>query len=75
MYEGVSEGHYQRTEVNVLTDKGENLRAFTYVAGPNFLCEEGLPSDEYLSMILSGARYHQLPEAYIQTIECCFQGL
>jgi hypothetical protein len=67
--EGVPTGDYAREPVVVITDSGEQVTAQTYIAGPDFICPEGLPSQEYLQKIVTGARYHHLPEDYIQRIE------
>lgn len=68
-FEGVPIGHYQRVSVEVKNDFGESFSAITYVAGEDFVCAPGKPKEEYLEKILSGARHHQLPEAYINAIE------
>jgi gamma-glutamylcyclotransferase len=67
--EGVASGHYERIRVTVETDTGEKVDAITYVAGEDFICEPGKPSDQYLGTIISGARHHALPEEYVRTIE------
>jgi AIG2-like family len=68
-YEGVASGHYERIQVVVEKDTGETAQAITYIAGEDFVCEPGKPSDEYLGKIVSGARHHALPEEYIRMIE------
>jgi gamma-glutamylcyclotransferase len=68
-YEGVASGHYERIPVTVAMDTGEAAQAITYVAGEDFICEPGKPSDEYLGKIISGARHHALPEEYVRMIE------
>jgi gamma-glutamylcyclotransferase len=68
-YEGVASGHYERIQVAVEKDTGETAQAITYVAGEDFVCEPGKPSDEYLDKIVSGARHHALPEEYVRMIE------
>jgi len=68
-HEGVSGGHYERLAVQVVTEQGEQGEAVTYVAGDKFVCPEGIPSDNYLTRIVSGARQHRLPEDYIRQIE------
>ncbi len=62
-YEGVAGGHYDHIEVRLLTDDDQELSAVTYVAGPNFVCAEGRPSEEYLGLIICGARQHGLPDS------------
>jgi gamma-glutamylcyclotransferase (GGCT)/AIG2-like uncharacterized protein YtfP len=68
-YEGVASGHYERIQVVVEKDTGETAQAITYVAGEDFVCEPGKPTDEYLGKIVSGARHHALPEEYVKMIE------
>lgn len=67
-YEGVAGGHYRRETVQVVAEDGTLIQAVTYVAGSQYLGPEGSPPDWYLEHILQGARYHQIPEEYIQTI-------
>ena len=68
-HEGVSGGHYRHEDVEVVTDAGEVLRALTYVAGDDHVCEECRPRADYLDKILDGAHHHQLPEDYIEMLE------
>ena len=68
-YEGVLGGHYRHEDVEVLTDTGEVLPALTYVAGDGHECEERVPESAYLNKILDGARYHQLPDDYIEMLK------
>jgi len=69
IYERVGGGDYIRTNVEVLTCSGEHLPAVTYMAGPKYVCAEGVPSRDYLERILRGAREHGLPEPYISQLE------
>ncbi len=73
-YEGVATGHYQRLPVEVATRSGEPIQAVAYVAGAAFVVEGARPSDEYLRLILDGARHHGLPEDYIRSIEAEARG-
>jgi len=68
-YEGVLGGHYRHEDVEVVTEAGEALRALTYVAGDDYVCEECRPPQDYLRMVLVGARQHGLPGSYIEMIE------
>lgn len=68
-YEGVSSGHYERVLVVVTNDSGQSIEAIAYIAGEDFLCDPGKPKAVYLKKIVTGARYHELPEAYIKSIE------
>jgi gamma-glutamylcyclotransferase len=73
-YEGVSGGDYRHQHVGVVTDEGEALHALTYVAGDDYVCEEGRPRADYLDAILDGARHHGLPEDYVASIEALGGG-
>jgi hypothetical protein len=73
-YEGVATGHYRPISVQVITRTGEAISATTYVAGRGFLVEGARPSEDYLHLILDGARYRKLPEDYIRTIEAEARG-
>ncbi len=69
IHEGVALGHYRRQAVQVQPGAGESLlAAFTYVAGPDFVCDEALPDPDYLGFIVDGARHHGLPQAYIEAL-------
>jgi gamma-glutamylcyclotransferase len=67
-YEGTAIGCYRRDCVEVETENGERLNAETYIGGKGFVAEEGLPSDAYLKLILTGAAEHSLPEQYIRSV-------
>jgi gamma-glutamylcyclotransferase (GGCT)/AIG2-like uncharacterized protein YtfP len=60
---------YERQIVQVTTETGEQVSAETYVADSKHLCDEGRPTEEYLSLILEGARHHGLPEDHVLAIE------
>lgn len=66
--EGVASGHYVPKTVSVHGPDDEQFQCMTYVAGPKFICEDGVPSDEYLNHLLVGARDHDLPTWYIDDI-------
>lgn len=66
-YEGVSGGHYVRAKV-VVEAADRQLECDTYIAGSMHICEEGVPSKEYLNHILTGARDHDLPVWYLEDI-------
>jgi len=68
-YEGVAGGHYKHAKVSVIADGSRTLHALTYVAGSGFVVQERQPSEAYLQTILSGARYHHLPEEYVRALE------
>ena len=67
--EGVAVGMYHRQKVEVTGPKGQKHAAVAYVAGADYICPEGSPSEEYLGRILRGARQHGLPNAYLQALE------
>jgi 5'(3')-deoxyribonucleotidase/gamma-glutamylcyclotransferase (GGCT)/AIG2-like uncharacterized protein YtfP len=73
-YEGVTGGHYRRETVEVITDDGRRLEALTYVAGEDHLCDERLPTDDYLRLLLDGASQHHLPEDYTRRIGALGRG-
>jgi cation transport regulator ChaC len=61
-------GHgYDRTEVAVQTDRGEQ-RAIAYVGNPSFLDERCRPTRRYLNIILRGATAAGLDPAYIEAL-------
>jgi hypothetical protein len=61
-------GHgYDRTEVAVHTDRGEQ-RAVAYVGIPSFLDERCRPTRRYLNIILRGATGAGLDPAYIESL-------
>lgn len=72
--EGVEGGHYTREPVEVITESGNTVLAVAYVAGPDHICEDGRPSDRYLSLILDGARQHGLPKEYVRRIQMLGRG-
>ena len=60
---------YDRARVVVTAENGEQVVAFTYIAEPAHRASGGRPSAEYLLRIVTGARQHGLPDAYISEIE------
>lgn len=68
IYEGVEKGFYRRIGVEVETTMGERIKAEAYIGGENFVGSEGLPSDDYLQTILTGAAEQKLPQEYIRLI-------
>lgn len=67
---------YHRKLVCVRGDGDEEIKAITYistkseVAGQrNFIDDSLGPTKKYLETILQGARYHKLPDAYIEEIK------
>ncbi len=65
--EGVGIG-YEVRELTVTTAGGE-LRAFSYIAQPEFIDDSLRPFDWYRDLVLAGARAHGLPAAQISGIE------
>ena len=70
-YEGVNSGDYQRHNVIVVTDAGDELEAITYVACKTRVMAETSPRDDYLQSVLTGAQEHGLPPDYIAHIRNC----
>lgn len=66
-FEAIDKGEYTRDSIEVLLDTGQSVTAITYFANPE---PEGPmpPSRQYLDAILRGARFHKLPEAYIEAV-------
>ena len=60
---------YNRHRVVVATENGDELQAFAYIAKPTNTANGCKPSADYLHRIVTGARQHGLPEAYIREIE------
>ncbi len=67
-FEGVRSGDYVRTSVRIVTVRGRELDAMTYIATPRTIDESLGPSDEYFRIIIEGARQHHLPEEHIREI-------
>ncbi len=65
--EGVDRGFYRRAPVDVITDDGEHIAAFTYSS--IHAATGRKPSARYLGLLLDGARHHGLPDAYVRTLE------
>jgi len=68
-FEGVSEGHYQRIPIDVLIEDGTSLNTQIYIACADFIADYGIPTDDYINLIIAGAIYHRLPEEYIHKIK------
>lgn len=54
---------YKRTLVKIIIDDNE-LEVQTYIALEDKINNDLLPTEEYLSYIINGARDHNLPEEY-----------
>ena len=61
--EGVHVNIYRRVPVEVVTENGERVPAQTYVS--TFATAGRKPSARYLGLLLTGAREHDLPPAWI----------
>lgn len=66
--EGLGEGYVQ-CNVEVLGAGGEVYQAFMYVAEPSSVDPSLKPYSWYKRFVVEGARQHNLPEWYIQTLE------
>jgi gamma-glutamylcyclotransferase (GGCT)/AIG2-like uncharacterized protein YtfP len=64
-YEGVPQA-YRRERVRVIDDGGAEHEAMAYVANRTGSFP---PSRQYLSVIVAGARAHELPEEYVAGLE------
>ena len=60
---------YERRQVRVVLENGDELKAITYFAEFAHIGNDSQPSAAYLQRILGGARQHGLPDAYIREIE------
>lgn len=68
-YEGVSGGHYHRTEVAVRSLRGARFAALTYVPGDGFR-QEGLRANaEYAAHIRAGLAHWSLPEDWCRSLD------
>ena len=70
--EGTGSGHYFRKSVEVITDSGI-VKAITYGAHDDKLIHKTTPLEWYLNHVLDGAKYHNLPEDYIESIQALGQ--
>jgi gamma-glutamylcyclotransferase (GGCT)/AIG2-like uncharacterized protein YtfP len=60
------EGGYCTEEVEVVTYKGDRVRAVTFITKPAFLIQEGLPTtDVYKAKLCAGARHLSLEPEYV----------
>ncbi len=66
-YEGVDNKVYKPIEVTVLNDNQEEIKAITYSV---VFKEQGpvTPSQEYMDIILKGAKEHNLPHSYSEKL-------
>ena len=65
--EGLDQGYEEAWQGLPLSDGV--VRTFHYVAVPDYLDETLQPYHWYKHLVLAGARYHGLPDAYIAAIE------
>lgn len=68
LFEGVAENCYRRESVQVATQANDILECIVYI-GEAFSAEDSVPSSSYLNLILTGAKEHQLPPDYIESIQ------
>ena len=61
--EGTHRGFYRRQSIIVTLDNKRELTAFTYMSTRHQ--SNRLPSARYLGLIVNGARYHGLPDTWI----------
>jgi cation transport regulator ChaC len=67
-HEYVHQENYIHHHVHVVIKANEAFSALTYVAGANFICNEGDPSIDDVNFILNGTKSHDLPNFYINKI-------
>jgi cation transport regulator ChaC len=60
---------YNRISLPVVDEEGREYSAVAYIARPECITDEALPSDAYLTRIVTGAREHGLPGEVIQAIQ------
>lgn len=58
------EGGYDRRNITITTDKGEETKAITYIS--QSIDNELSPSGEYTKLILEGAKHWELDNSYIK---------
>ena len=73
LFEGVAENCYRRESVPVTTHSNDILECIVYI-GEAFSAEDSVPSSSYLNLILTGAKEHQLPPDYIESIQVLAEG-
>ncbi len=71
----VYEAGYDRIAVLVVDEQGRSLPAIAYIAHPASVTAERRPHEEYLQIILNGAREHRLPAEYLRQIEAIARGI
>ena len=64
--EGVHRGYYSRQQVQVTAADGRQFDAFTYQSSHGVAGRK--PSRRYLGLLLRGARHHDLPREWIDTL-------
>lgn len=61
--------HYERKKIDLFYENGSQLSAYIYIAHPQCIIEGKIPSYEYLSYLIRGAKMCGLPSDYINAIE------
>ena len=67
--EGVHLGGYARHSLRLRFPGGDTTEAMTYIAGGQYIDASCLPFDWYRDLVVTGAREHRLPPAYIRELE------
>jgi len=65
---------YSRREVEVIVD-GERVRAWVYVAKPEYVKEGLEPDRSCVERMIRGAKFHGLPEDYVARLESLLRSL
>lgn len=63
-----SEKGYAARHIQIQTESGESVMAWTFVALPNSITDSVEASEEYIKIILKGGREHRLPQSYLQEL-------
>lgn len=61
--------HYERKKIDLFYENGSQVSAYIYIAHPQRIIEENLPTSKYLDYFSRGAKMCGLPSDYINAIE------
>lgn len=59
----------QETTVKITTSSGDNVFAFTFIANTAYIMQDLVPYQWYKALLVGGAKEHQLPEKYINSLQ------
>lgn len=60
--------HYERKKIDLFSENGSQVSAYVYIAHPQHIIEEKLPTSEYLGYFIRGAKMCGLPLDYINAV-------